>query len=162
MHIASYKKTPHYQIRPTKTHPLMPFENNGTLQKWHMTNTPPKIDKHDTLKKMCLTKMTHLAKKFPKVMCQVLSLILLCNVIQIHDHKKFFLLTVCSYHVAYAFQSESTIYSCLNVKELLTQNKCNIGNLSDCNGTQTHWCHNFFQFASNCRGKSYYQGVDST
>ena len=26
--------------------------------------------------------------------------------------------TVCSYHVTYAFQSESTLYSCLNVKEL--------------------------------------------
>ena len=31
-------------------------------------------------------------------------------------------LTLCSYHVTYAFQSESTIYSCLNVKELLAQN----------------------------------------
>ena len=28
-------------------------------------------------------------------------------------------LTVCSYHVTYAFRSESTLYSCLNVKELL-------------------------------------------
>ena len=28
-----------------------------------------------------------------------------------------FFLTVCSYHVPYAFQSESTLYSCLNVKE---------------------------------------------
>ena len=28
-------------------------------------------------------------------------------------------LTVCSCHVRYAFQSESTLYSCLNVKELL-------------------------------------------
>ena len=27
--------------------------------------------------------------------------------------------TVCSYHVTYTFQSESTLYSCLNVKELL-------------------------------------------
>ena len=27
--------------------------------------------------------------------------------------------TVCSDHVTYAFQSESTLYSCLNVKELL-------------------------------------------
>ena len=27
--------------------------------------------------------------------------------------------TVCSYHVTYAFQSESTLYSCLNVKEFL-------------------------------------------
>ena len=26
---------------------------------------------------------------------------------------------VCSYHATYAFQSESTLYSCLNVKELL-------------------------------------------
>ena len=31
-------------------------------------------------------------------------------------------LTVCSYHVTYAFQSESTLYSCLNVKELLARN----------------------------------------
>ena len=28
-------------------------------------------------------------------------------------------LTVCSCHVTYAFQSESTLYSCLDVKELL-------------------------------------------
>ena len=27
--------------------------------------------------------------------------------------------TVCSYYVTYAFQSESTLYSCLNIKELL-------------------------------------------
>ena len=32
-------------------------------------------------------------------------------------------LTVCSsYHVMYAFQSESTLYSCVNVKELLARN----------------------------------------
>ena len=24
----------------------MPFENNGTLQKWDVTNTPPEIDKY--------------------------------------------------------------------------------------------------------------------
>ena len=30
-------------------------------------------------------------------------------------------LTVCSYHVTYAFQSESTLYNCLNVKEPLAQ-----------------------------------------
>ena len=41
----------------------MPFENNGTLQKWHMTNTPPEIDKYDTHKTWCLTKMAQLAKK---------------------------------------------------------------------------------------------------
>ena len=33
------------------------------------------------------------------------------------------LLTVCSYHVTYAFQSESILYSCLNVKELLARSR---------------------------------------
>ena len=32
-------------------------------------------------------------------------------------------LTVCAYHVTYAFQSESTLYSCLNVKELLARSR---------------------------------------
>ena len=31
--------------------------------------------------------------------------------------------TVCYYHVTYAFQSESTLYSCLNVKELLARSR---------------------------------------
>ena len=34
--------------------------------------------------------------------------------------------SVCSYHVTYAFQNESTLYSCLNVKELLDRNRCTI------------------------------------
>ena len=33
---------------------------------------------------------------------------------------------VCCYHVTYAFQSESTLYSCLNVKELLALNRYDI------------------------------------
>ena len=45
---------------------------------------------------------------------------------------------VCSYHVTYAFQSESTRYSCLNVKKLLARNRCEIWRLSDCNLTRTH------------------------
>ena len=32
-------------------------------------------------------------------------------------------LTVCSCHVTYAFQSEFTLYSCLNVKELLARDR---------------------------------------
>ena len=40
----------------------MAFENNGILKKWHMTNTPPKIDKYNTHKNWCLTKMAHIAK----------------------------------------------------------------------------------------------------
>ena len=47
------------------------------------------------------------------------------------------ILTVCSCHVMYAFQSESTLYSCLNVKELLAQSWCEIWSLSDCNWTRT-------------------------
>ena len=35
-------------------------------------------------------------------------------------------LTVCSYHVTYAFQSESTLYICLNVKEILDRNRRDI------------------------------------
>ena len=46
--------------------------------------------------------------------------------------KNLILLTVCSCHVTYAFQSESTLYSCLNVKELLARSRREIWNLSDC------------------------------
>ena len=38
------------------------------------------------------------------------------------------------------FQSESTLYSCLNVKELLARNRREIWSLSDYNGT---WTHNY-------------------
>ena len=48
------------------------------------------------------------------------------------------MLIVYSYHVMYAFQSESTLYSCLNVKELPAQNKRKIWCLSDHNRTGTH------------------------
>ena len=41
-------------------------------------------------------------------------------------------MTVCSYHVTYAFQSEFTLYSCLNLKELLAQSRREIWSLSDC------------------------------
>ena len=47
-------------------------------------------------------------------------------------------LTVCSYHVMYAFQSESTLYGCLNVKELLAWKRHEIWSLSDCSWTPTH------------------------
>ena len=39
--------------------------------------------------------------------------------VQRHNTKRI----VCSYHVTYAFQSESTLYSCLNVKELLARRR---------------------------------------
>ena len=49
-----------------------------------------------------------------------------------------FILTVYYYHVTCAFQSKSTLYICLNVKELLARNRLDIWSLSDCNGTRTH------------------------
>ena len=48
------------------------------------------------------------------------------------------ILTVCSDHVTYAFQSESTLFSCLHVKELLARSRTEISSLSDCNCTRTH------------------------
>ena len=45
--------------------------------------------------------------------------------------------TVCSCHVTYAFYSESTLYSCLNVKELFFRSRREIWRLSDCNWTRT-------------------------
>ena len=47
-------------------------------------------------------------------------------------------LTVCYYHVTYTFLSESTLYSCLHVKELLARNRRDIWSLSDSNGNWTH------------------------
>ena len=45
--------------------------------------------------------------------------------------------SVCSCRVTYAFQSESTLYSSLNVTELLVWSRHKIWSLSDCNGTRT-------------------------
>ena len=46
-------------------------------------------------------------------------------------------MTVC-YHVMYAFQSESMLYSFLNVEELFARNRHNIWSSSDSNETWTH------------------------
>ena len=43
----------------------------------------------------------------------------------------------CSYHVTNSFQSESILYSCLNVKELLARSRREMWNLSGCHWTQT-------------------------
>ena len=47
-------------------------------------------------------------------------------------------MTVCYCHVMYTFQSESTLYNCLNARELLAWNKCDIWSLSDSKGIWTH------------------------
>ena len=48
------------------------------------------------------------------------------------------ILTVFSYHVTHAFQSESTLYICLNVKQLFAWSKREIWSLNGCNRTRTH------------------------
>ena len=56
-------------------------------------------------------------------------------------HLTYGFITVRYYHLTYVcFQSESTLHSYLNVKELLAQNRRDIWNLSDSNGiwTQKH------------------------
>ena len=49
-----------------------------------------------------------------------------------------YILAVYSYRVMYKFRSEFTLYSCLNVNELLAQNRYGIWSLSGCNRTQIH------------------------
>ena len=46
--------------------------------------------------------------------------------------------SVSSHHVTYAFQSEFTLYSCLNIKELLARSRRETWSLMDCNWTGTH------------------------
>ena len=46
-------------------------------------------------------------------------------------------ITVCSCYVTLAFQSESTVCSCLNAKELLARSRREIWRLSNCNWTRT-------------------------
>ena len=45
--------------------------------------------------------------------------------------------TVCSCHVTSVFQSESTLYSCMNVKEFLARSRLEIWRWSDCYWSQT-------------------------
>ena len=52
--------------------------------------------------------------------------------------KYLYALTVCFYHVTFVFKSESTLYSCQNVKELLAWSRREIWSLSDCKWTRIH------------------------
>ena len=52
-------------------------------------------------------------------------------------YTRIMLLTVCSCHLTYEFQSEFILDSCLNVKELLARSSREIWRLSDCNWTRT-------------------------
>ena len=54
------------------------------------------------------------------------------------NKKLYFSLSVCYYQVTYAFQSASTLYSFLNVKELLVRNRRDIWSLRNSSRIQTH------------------------
>ena len=55
-------------------------------------------------------------------------------------------MTVCSCHVTYAFQGESTLYSCLNVKELLARSRREIWKICDeCDGNLGKFVMNVFK-----------------
>ena len=70
---------------------------------------------------------------------QFLYVFCVVNIIYINDKSwKITGMTVCSYNVTYAFQSQSTLYSCLNVKELLPRNRREIWSLSGYNGNRIH------------------------
>ena len=75
----------------------------------------------------------------------------------------FLILSVYSYHVTYAFQSESTLYNCLNIKELVTWSRSKIWSLSDCNWTQTqnHWVFNLAKLTKwlSCVMSAYLYGA---
>ena len=58
-----------------------------------------------------------------------------CKIIQYN-----YILIVCYYHVTYVFESDSTLYSCLNINELLAQNRHDISSLSD-SGIRSHLVH---------------------
>ena len=47
-------------------------------------------------------------------------------------------MTPCYYHVTYAFHSESTLHSCLNVKVFLARNRHHIWSLGDSNEVWNH------------------------
>ena len=61
-------------------------------------------------------------------------LLLFCDYLEIWE----LCFTVCYYHVTYKFQNESTLYSWLNVKQLLAQNRRDSWSLSDSNEIRTH------------------------
>ena len=42
---------------------------------------------------------------------------------EVHIYCAKYILNVCSCYVTYTFQGESTLYSCMNVKELLARNR---------------------------------------
>ena len=63
-----------------------------------------------------------------------------CPIIQVTCYHPWrnLLWSACYYHFTYAFRSESTLYNCLNAKELLAQNRHDIWSLSDSNIIRTH------------------------
>ena len=92
---------------------------------------------------MFLSKLKTKWKIFSEYIQYLLNLSFHCDTFNImkgrmNKYKLNKCLTACSYHVTYAFQSESILYSYLNIKELVVRCRCDIWRLSDWNRTWTH------------------------
>ena len=82
--------------------------------------------------------ISKLKTKFKYIHLWLRTIFYLKHLLKLSVSKHLYLLTVCYYHAKYTFQIESTLYSCLNVKELLTRTSRDIWRLSDSNGIRTH------------------------
>ena len=91
---------------------------------WRLSDCNKTRSPYDLFRKQKLNHLAKLAK------CWAVLCVVICTV-----H-----LFVCSYHVRYAFQSESTVYGSVSVKELLAQSRRQIWRLNDCNETRSHNC----------------------
>ena len=89
------------------------------------------------LKKFQVKKRTQISKCIPRFVCLNFDLYYDIECLSLNNASSIVLLTVSPYHVMYTFQSESTLYSCLNFKELLARSRHKIWSLSDCNWTRT-------------------------
>ena len=89
----------------------------------------------NTLKELrdCILRIIYVWSSFCSIRVRVIL-----QILPILLQNYYFCLTISSYHVTYAFQSESTLYSSLNIKEPLTRNRREIWTLCDWNGARTH------------------------
>ena len=108
------------------------IDNSTLLGEKQSDSARPRIDVEQAIKR--IKDFSILNGAFPMKMVNLLKNI------YIHIHINIEILNInihLTYILMYAFQSESTLYSCLNVKELLARNRRDSCSLSGCNGTRT-------------------------
>ena len=109
---------------------------NMTFGWWELLNLTLELWQNDIFSVFNMKQLYHM-QEYATIKIQVTKMPIMQDYVANIQKQKYQLqllfLTVCSYHVMYAFQSESTLYICLNVKELLAQNRCDILSLSNGN-----------------------------